>query len=75
MPSKAGKGRRAFQDAIDSLHTDLSLSDAEKRGLQNVALDLARVTGGPDGHLDQTVTFTYNVFRGANASVSVSLVT
>lgn len=75
MASKQGKGRRQFQDAVDSLHTDTSLTDLERRGLQNCIQDAIMVLGGPDRFLDQNIVATYNIFRGANASLSLSITT
>lgn len=74
MPSKSGKGR-ACQDAIDTLHTDNTLTDTEKKALQACLVDGVRAIGGFDTHSDKVITSTYNFFRGANPSLSVSITT
>ena len=74
MASKSGKGRGA-QDAIDSLHTDNSLTDREKRSLQDMMMDALVMYDSTGVNADRTFTFTYSLFRGANPSLSFSVTT
>lgn len=70
--SKAGNGRRAFQDAIDSIHTDTTLTDGEKRGMQALMQDAFVMLGA---NPDRTYTASYSIFLGANPSLSFSVAT
>jgi hypothetical protein len=74
MPSKSGKGR-SLQDAIDSIHTDSTLTDAEKSMVRQSIIEGSRLIGAFDQNVDKTVTATYNIFRGANPSYGLSIVT
>ena len=70
MPSKSGRGR-GLQDSIDSIHTDTTLTDAQKRSIQNIAQEAANAIGATDRASNNTVTFIYG-FGGTAANPSLS---